>query len=120
MCYGEYNDFYTETLPVAHKEHECCECHRTISIGEKYENVSGKSEDRFWRSKTCTECLEIRKALVCGSWIFGMLWEEIEELVFPAWLTTSPLDCLAKIDSLEARNLLCNKFVTFQESRRDL
>jgi hypothetical protein len=47
-------------------------------------------------------CCEIREAFVCGSWVFGMLWESMSEEMFPMWRTKGAWDCLAKLTTPEA------------------
>ena len=115
MGWYDENDLHDARKRRARVEHRCCECGRTICPGETYEHVAGKSDGRIWTAKTCTECVEIRAALVCGSWVYGDLWEAIQEEVFPAWLRTGPWDCLAKIDLLSARRLLEARFAAWQE-----
>ncbi len=114
MDYDESNEFYTAIMRKARRPHQCRECHQTIQPGEKYEYVSGKSGGDVWMAKTCAICLAIRDALVCGTWVHGQLWEEIEEGIFPAWQRLSPLDCLAKIDSLAARDALRARYRMWQ------
>ncbi len=96
--------FYSETLAKARKPHVCCECGEAIPVGVIYQRATGKSDGEVWTAKSCAACAEIRKAFVCGSWTFGMLWESIEEGMFPVWNERGPIDCLAKLDTLEARN----------------
>ena len=98
------NDFYREKIRRARRPHACVECRRVILPGESYQHASGKSDGSVWTAKTCAECAEIRKALVCGSFVFGGLWEAIEESIFPAASERSLIDCLAQIDSLAARD----------------
>ena len=105
MDYDNDNVFFSERMVTARKEHKCCECGAAIHCGQIFEYAKGKN-DAFWTAKTCAECAEIRKAMVCGTWVYGMLFEEIRASVFPEWKQSSPIDCLAKIDSLAARNKL--------------
>ena len=111
---SDENKFHWAEVRKARKAHVCCECRETIPAGARYEHVSAKSDDCVWSAKTCPTCLEIRQSLVCGSWINGQLWEEIENGVFPAWVIDGPFDCLAQIDSLEARNVLRERFKEWQ------
>lgn len=51
--------FSKNSEPVAKKEHECCECGKTIKIGEKYSYFVGCWNDdgnQFGTYKTCSEC----------------------------------------------------------------
>lgn len=108
VCLDHYydadNEFYSESVVIARKAHQCCECRETIRAGDSYERASGKADGDLWTAKTCRLCREIRKAFVCGTWTFGLLWESIEESMFPIWDDKGPIDCLAKLDSVEARN----------------
>src|SRR5437016_3960551 len=97
------NEFYAEKVVRARKVHTCCECGATIQTGERYQRATGKSDGRIWSVKTCGPCAEIRGAFVCGSWCFGRLREEIEEVMFPIWDESGPFDCLAKLETIEAR-----------------
>jgi len=111
------NEFYSDSIVKARKPHKCCECGFTIAPGQQYERVSGKSDGDIWVSKTCGPCAEIRKAFVCGSWIFGQLWESIEEGMFPAWDTSGPIDCLAKLETREARDVCRERYREWKEQR---
>jgi len=57
---GEYPDFYTETKPVARKEHKCCECHGSIRKGDQYKKITGKWDGRIETYRTCPDCQVIR------------------------------------------------------------
>jgi len=72
-------EFFREVLRTARKEHRCCECHRTILPGEKYEYVSGMWEGKFDTYKTCIDCLSIRNQFFCGIWEFGGSLEYLSE-----------------------------------------
>jgi hypothetical protein len=115
MDYGEDNEFYAESFPLARKEHRCCECRRTIKPGERYQRCAGKSDGSFWAERSCAECCEVRKAFVCGTWIFGQLWECIEEELFPVWRQHSPIDCLAKLTTPAAVALCRERFAEWQD-----
>lgn len=111
---GSSGDFACESTRLARRRHRCCECNREIDPGELYEHVAGKSDGGMFAEKTCAECAEIRKALVCGNFFYGMLWESIAEEVFPAWDRTGPWDCLAKIDSPAARQALTDSYAAYK------
>ena len=102
MNYDGYNDFFHEKQVVARKQHKCVECALLIGVGSTYERVSGKSDGTFWVHATCGICVEIRKAFVCGSWIYGELFETIEAGMFPIWKKVGPYDCLAKLTTESA------------------
>lgn len=102
--------FFYERLVVSRKQHECCECGLAITKGDAYWMARGADEGSIWVAKTCPTCYEIRSVFVCGSWIYGRLWESIREGMFPIWKESGPIDCLAKVESLEARNKLRNAY----------
>ena len=112
------NDFFVERMVAARKEHRCCECVGAIGVGERYERASGKSDGRIWSTATCAVCAEIRDAFVCGSWIYGRLWVSIEEEMFPIWDEYGPLDCLAKLKTVEARQKCRDRYHEWQQETR--
>lgn len=77
---GEGPSLFTETKPVAKKEHTCCECGRTIMPGEKYTNESGMWFGKFQIYKTCSDCMSVRDEFFC-SFIYGEIWERIAERI---------------------------------------
>lgn len=81
ICSFDYDpaSVYHEKIRKARKEHICCECRETIKPGEKYEHVSGCWDGSWSTYKTCLVCLNIRKDLCCGSWLFGELRDAIWE-----------------------------------------
>lgn len=114
-CYDNDNEFYSASMVRARKPHKCCECQETIPVGATYERVAGKSDGRMWNAITCALCVEIRKAFVCGSWLHGYLWESIEDELFPVWDTSGPIDCLAKLETLEARQKARQRYADWKE-----
>lgn len=117
MDYDVSNEFYAEKMCVARKEHRCCECGGAIAKGATYQRASGKSDGCFFAESTCALCTEIRGAFVCGSWIFGMLHETIREKMFPLWNAVGPYDCLAELESVEARAMLNERYRQWTEER---
>ncbi|NIO30184.1 MAG: hypothetical protein GTN75_00120 [Gemmatimonadetes bacterium] len=81
--YGEHETegtFLREVKRKARKRHKCCECVAPIEPGEWYQHAEGVYDDgRFWSVRTCEVCHRIRKSLVRGSFIYGELWNAIEE-----------------------------------------
>lgn len=78
---GEMPEFCHDSTPRAKKEYKCCECGRTISIGEKYGKARGVWNGEFQTFKTCEHCLIARDWIQdeCGSFIYGMLAEDLRE-----------------------------------------
>lgn len=111
------NEFYAESLPISRKDRVCCECAGAIKAGQRYQRATGKSDGSVWTAITCRRCAEIREAWVCGSWVFGALWEHVESEVFPEWGASSPIDCLAKIESREARDLARQRYDDWRADR---
>lgn len=111
------NDFYHTQYPTARKPHRCCECRGTIQPGERYERVSGKSDGDVWTVKSCGRCAEIRDAFVCGAWVFGELWEHIEEYMFPVWKERGPWDCLAELQTPETRKHIMTVYEDWKRDR---
>jgi len=72
-----------EKIRRAHKAHKCDECRGVIEIGETYEDVKGLSDGSWFRNKTCSDCLSIRRVMFCGSWNYGSikddLWEHVSD-----------------------------------------
>jgi len=82
-CWCDYEppELIRKKTPLARKEHRCSECGSVITVGERYEYVSGKWEGDFSTYKTCPDCVAIRDALdemPCFCWGHGCLWEDIE------------------------------------------
>jgi hypothetical protein len=110
-------DFCTESTLKARKEHKCCECRGVIVKGRTYERAAGKTCGEMWSYATCAACAEIRDAFVCGSWVYGQLWESIEESMFPVWTRKGPIDCLAKLETLEAREKCRDRYRDWKADR---
>lgn len=49
-------EFYSETHPVASKDHICEACGGIISIGDRYCRQSGKWECEFFTRAWCSDC----------------------------------------------------------------
>ena len=65
-CDIDYDDvavIWTETHPVAHKQHKCCECRGVIQPGERYVVVRSLYDGAWSTSKVCWTCNAIRQDL---------------------------------------------------------
>lgn len=49
-------DFYSQTYPIARKEHKCEFCHCTIPKGKRYSYETGKYDGEMFTRKLCPEC----------------------------------------------------------------
>ena len=59
---------YTESFPIARKEHRCDDCWTTIKPGEKYFRFSGKWDGNDFDSvKQCLTCKD------AAAWLFGAM-----------------------------------------------
>ena len=97
--YDGDTSFYEEGFSRSRKAYVCCECGDTIRLGQRYQWAKGTTTDGLFRVHTCAVCAEIRATFVCGSWVFGELWESIRDEMFPVWKRASAIDCLAKLTS---------------------
>lgn len=109
------NEFYVEVTVKSRKPHVCCECGERIPTRTAYQRATGKSDGRVWTAKTCLACVELRKTFVCGSWMFGALREEIENVMFPIWDESGPFDCLSKLETLEARRKINGWYANWKQ-----
>jgi hypothetical protein len=95
---GDRPEMYVETVVTARKAHKCYECEREIQPSEKYERVAGKWDGEMGSYTFCLACSEIQKVFSCnGGRAFGMLWEDMEEYVFPELTTANK--CFAKLSA---------------------
>ena len=115
--FGFYNEFYADAIRTAKAEHKCGECGRAIEPGEEYERACGKCEGQWFVAKTCADCVAIRKALVCGSWIFGTLYDDLVEHVYPQLAIVGPSECYAEIKSASARAKLAAHFADWLDGQ---
>lgn len=111
-CDNDVSVLHTARVVKARKLHQCCECGSAISIGESYERATALY-DRIWtKETTCLCCTEIRDLLTCGNgYIYGLLWGEIREQVFP-YMTTG---CIAKLTTAKAKHKLTEAWRKWKE-----
>ena len=117
MYWDGNSEFCVTKECASRKERKCCECHAVIPIGAKYSRSTGKSDGDFWSTATCLLCVEIRKAFVCGSFVFEELWQSIEDELFPRWRKVGPWDCLAKLDTDAARAMMNARYNAWEQER---
>ncbi len=95
-CYCEcvYDDepqtFFKESVHVARKKHQCCECHKDIFPGQKYESMVGIWDGKWYHDKTCLPCANIRDTLCGDCYTIGQLYENIAELSIADFERLSP------------------------------
>ena len=56
--YCEMPEFFSDSRPVARKEHICCECGTAIEKGEKHYSCSGKWDGDFLSYRQHLDCLK--------------------------------------------------------------
>lgn len=105
---GDYDppELYRSTKHTARKNHNCDECGKLISVGEKYEYVFGIWEGKANVHKTCSVCLDIRRVFFCDGWIFEGVFEELHNHIQEVGGEISE-NCLIDLN-LEAREVVCN------------
>jgi hypothetical protein len=86
MCMADDADRSTplgELYPRARKPHRCGECFRTIEPGERYTIHKTLFDGRVDVYKLCAHC-DVARAWLgdnCGGWLYGGVWEDIDEHV---------------------------------------
>ena len=94
-CDADPADFYAKKFVTARREHVCEECGCKILPGQRYERICGKWEEEMHVHKTCMVCVEIRDCYFC-SWLFGEMWNDIEQEAREDNLPTGNLAGLSK------------------------
>lgn len=73
-------EFYKERfIKRAKKAHTCGECHRQIEVGESYLYTTGVWDNDFCVHKVCRDCKSVIDAFFCSGYVFGHIWEFLEE-----------------------------------------
>jgi hypothetical protein len=77
----DYPDLYTKKMQKCRKQTICCECRKTIEVGEIYSYVFGVYGKAVNTYKTCCYCVVGQNWLYeqCGGYLHGNLEEEIRE-----------------------------------------
>lgn len=82
-CDGDASGFIKSAFVKSRKEHQCCECLKTIAVGETYESVRVLWDGSFDVFKTCTTCSEIRNHFACDGYTFERLWGDLRDNFLP-------------------------------------
>ena len=80
-CSDDYDvaDVFQQTMRVARKEHQCCECFGVIRCGERYEYITMLIFSHRSTHRTCGVCAAIAKTMQSCGREPGQLWENIHE-----------------------------------------
>lgn len=74
--------FYSESTPIARKQHQCDACTKTIEPGERYTRCSGVVDGGFWHGHYHSDCREIEDtANKDAGWQNGDEWYLLHEIV---------------------------------------
>lgn len=84
MCmidYGERAAVWDQIIRKARKSHLCCECHRTIEKGEKYEYISSLFDGSWDHYHLCAHCSSASRWLSkhCGGYLIGGILDDLQE-----------------------------------------
>ncbi len=101
-----HSDFHRQETRTARKAHKCCSCGGTILPNKKYEHVTGKWDGRIDTFKTCSDCLSLRDAFMCGGWFYGpdLITSILEHIQEAEGAISS--DCIASLTP-GAREMVC-------------
>jgi len=100
----DFEQVSSTSNPRARKTHVCCECHRTINIGEQYELYKGLWDGNWDAYKTCIDCKSVRDVLFC-SWTYEIMWDDIADQFRGGEPPSS--DCMIQLTK-PARDKLCD------------
>lgn len=112
---GDRPGFCNSTLRVARKPHKCTECGEAIAAGMRHEITTGKWGDEISTFRTCLSCREIRNHFGCEGWVFGQLWEDLEENFFPDMKAGGP--CMDGLSSAAKSRLFDERLKWLFESQ---
>jgi hypothetical protein len=105
---GDYDDpkVISHRRVKARKKHECCECHREISPGERYEKTKGLWDEHWDEIKICADCVSVIEAFFCDGGVYGRVWQDLENH-FDYNGGRFDSDCLTKLTA-SARAKVCD------------
>lgn len=98
----------------ARKEHSCGECSEPIRAGDRYQYISGIWDGYAGSYKTCLSCVEIRDHFNCGGFVFGTLWEELEQNFFPDMKAGGP--CMEGLSPAAKLRLFDRRMAWWEEN----
>jgi hypothetical protein len=80
-------EFTSERWQRARKPHKCVECHRMISIGERYRYCVIKYDGSIDTYHTCAHCTQAEEWLRvhCHGWLFDHVQEDLEGHLTSRW-----------------------------------
>lgn len=110
--YDSYAKCSSTRVRTARATHKCCECREPIAAGARYEYCSGIWDGSPNAYKTCLSCVEIRNHFACSGWLFGQVWEDIEQNFFPDMKAGGP--CMEGL-SPAAKSRLFERRLKWQE-----
>ena len=107
--YSDYEpvEFFFGSERKCRKPTKCQECGRPIERGTIYHRVGGKYEGEMWSMKVCTDCKEIGDVFYCDGRLYGNLWDDMQESVFPQLTLSSK--CFTKL-SAQAKQFVITKW----------
>jgi len=95
----------------------CCECKKTIEIGEIFRKEKTKYFDfRTMTQITCMDCISIRDTFFCEGWYYGMIHEGLKEHINELDGEISE-DCLTELTP-KAREVVCEMIEDCWNERR--
>lgn len=111
---GDVATFYDERWITARKPHACYECRATITVGERYERVSGKWDGEVRSYYFCAACAGISAEFSENGRTFGVVWDAFEE----QWSGGANLQaCLNRVSSVAAKAKLREQWQKFKGLR---
>lgn len=111
----------TSEVILALEDLKCGECGEVIISGTAYENFEGcwgdvEAGDPWDVHRTCLSCVEIRNHFACNGWVFGEVWNDIEQNFFPDMKAGGP--CMEGL-SPAAKGRLFERRLAWLEERND-
>jgi hypothetical protein len=91
MCFdGDTYEVLDIKIRRARKTYRCGECNQPIEPGDTYERMVGVL-DGLDTHRSCLKCAEARRWLevVCSTWAYGGVWEDLMEHWSEDWLYRS-------------------------------